>query len=374
MQPLQGLLLRPWNRAMYIWMQIAQTFYTDEWDDFTDLQREELGFEAKTRWRSVKDSYIKDLKLELQESRSGAGASTRTPYKFRQNMQFLRPYVELRETEDNIPLPITLDDNSNSNLDCEGEAGSETQERSTTSEVQESEQNTASRRQVAGGNTREQAKKINKSNDNEELMTSLKSVVTVMEQQKSNAYVLAMSLIPLIEEVPKEQMFNLRRALIDAIQSCIPKPAAEASNRTPAVTPLPRVELDLNQLRYSQINVQHVQASGVHVNCPLCGPPSNVSTRGPEQLAGNYLQAPEINNNPYIHPWEGPFSPYLNANVQGASSGHLQRPSEGPRYLSQTPPTPPPPPTGPTAEGNVFTESLRSTSFSYQESLYFENL
>ncbi|XP_068087967.1 uncharacterized protein [Hyperolius riggenbachi] len=56
----------------------------------------------KTKWRSIRDSFVKELKVEKDEQRSGSGSSKRTPYCHTRLLSFLRPLVQARGTEDNF--------------------------------------------------------------------------------------------------------------------------------------------------------------------------------------------------------------------------------------------------------------------------------
>ncbi|KAL2102310.1 hypothetical protein ACEWY4_001478 [Coilia grayii] len=58
---------------------------------------------CRDRWKSLRDSYVKEKKKEKERSRSGAGASSRPRWKFMAVMGFLAPFIEVRETTSNLP-------------------------------------------------------------------------------------------------------------------------------------------------------------------------------------------------------------------------------------------------------------------------------
>ncbi|PIO23042.1 hypothetical protein AB205_0033290, partial [Aquarana catesbeiana] len=52
----------------------------------------------RTRWRSLKDTLQRHRRLE-REARSGSGATPKRPYAFARYLDFLKPVLELRNTE-----------------------------------------------------------------------------------------------------------------------------------------------------------------------------------------------------------------------------------------------------------------------------------
>ncbi|XP_068125811.1 5' exonuclease Apollo isoform X2 [Hyperolius riggenbachi] len=61
-----------------------------------------IGEKYKTRWRSMRDAYVKFLRRKAETERSGSGASKRKDYQFAQQLTFLNASVEPRETQDNF--------------------------------------------------------------------------------------------------------------------------------------------------------------------------------------------------------------------------------------------------------------------------------
>ncbi|XP_068136482.1 uncharacterized protein [Hyperolius riggenbachi] len=189
-----------------------------------DIAAELSVKDIKTRWRSVKDNFLRELKAEREESRSGAGASRRTPYRFKDHLQFLRPVLEQRLSEDNI-----IDDEEETEQDSSMNVTEDTLSTSTEHvETQDQPQPSTSSATNTDQATRRsdvQNKTGKKKSDNEVLISSLKSVMNVMEGEKkgqTSAYHLAMSLVPIIEEVPKQNMIMLRELLLDSVKKCIP--------------------------------------------------------------------------------------------------------------------------------------------------------
>ncbi|XP_069600693.1 uncharacterized protein [Ranitomeya imitator] len=83
-----------------LWNEVAQAMM-DDWDNATSQK----GFssKAKTRWRSMKDRFNKDVRQEIQV-RSGAAARL-VKYKYHRVLDFLRPVLAQRTTWSSILKP-----------------------------------------------------------------------------------------------------------------------------------------------------------------------------------------------------------------------------------------------------------------------------
>ncbi|XP_068102708.1 zinc finger protein 853-like isoform X2 [Hyperolius riggenbachi] len=84
-----------------LWEGIARR-YCQGYDSLPNKQKTREVDKYKTKWRSVRDNYIKDLKAEIKEKRSGRGASRRTPYRYSNLLGFLRPILQPRLAEDSL--------------------------------------------------------------------------------------------------------------------------------------------------------------------------------------------------------------------------------------------------------------------------------
>ncbi|XP_068126165.1 uncharacterized protein [Hyperolius riggenbachi] len=92
-----------------LWERITKQF-VDEYDRLAARKQSKEVEKIKTKWRSIRDSFIKELKAEKADQRSGSGASRRTPYCHTPLLRFLRPLVQDRGTEDNFEA--ILDDSN----------------------------------------------------------------------------------------------------------------------------------------------------------------------------------------------------------------------------------------------------------------------
>ncbi|XP_068119587.1 uncharacterized protein [Hyperolius riggenbachi] len=302
--------------ARAVWMEIAEHFYAEHWYSYSDLQREVIMLEVKTRWRSVKDAYIKDLKIEVEESRSGSGASRRNPYKFKKNLEFLRNCVELRPTEDNICVDLDSDED-NSNIDpadapADASVLSQSPSDSQTQPVSVDAHSSATNAAPAASKSSSSVHlmKKTKKNDNEQLFTSLKTVMSAMEREKNAAYTLAMSLIPMIEAVPQQNMFRLRHALTDAIQSCVSvetqqdqsHTSTQASVRTPPPVHNQPVAIDYGNYRYTQHCMTTTAVQGDSTMRPTSPYNSHLSYTGQAHTQQEFRPPNECQNAPYMRP------------------------------------------------------------------------
>ncbi|XP_068102452.1 uncharacterized protein [Hyperolius riggenbachi] len=89
------------QHARRVWEEITKQF-VPEYDKFPSRKQAKELEKMKTKWRSIRDSFVKELKVEKDEQRSGSGASKRTPYCHTRLLSFLRPLVQARGTEDNF--------------------------------------------------------------------------------------------------------------------------------------------------------------------------------------------------------------------------------------------------------------------------------
>ncbi|CAJ0940426.1 unnamed protein product [Ranitomeya imitator] len=95
--------LHPHNVTLWrLWNEVAKELW-DGWDNTPTRVRSAFVAKVKTRWRSIKDRFNKDLR---QESRvpSGSGARIRT-YKYHRVLAFLRPVLAQRATWSTTVVP-----------------------------------------------------------------------------------------------------------------------------------------------------------------------------------------------------------------------------------------------------------------------------
>ncbi|XP_068106006.1 uncharacterized protein [Hyperolius riggenbachi] len=365
------------HRTRLVWMRITKVFYEDEWSSLSDAQKDRKMKDIKTRWRSIKDNFLRELKAEKNEARSGAGASRRTPYRFKDHLNFLRPVLEPRLSEDNIDM----DDNSGAmDISEENEDSTQATEVSDCTIVSElseantpvagcstSAGNTASVNTVRNVSSAPPAKSVGKKKENDELVMSLRSCVQYMgdqEKMKNPAYTLAVSLVPLIEEVPKRNMIRLRHALLDAIKTCIP----DASDDQTSVAVDTSAVQSGTVVHQSQRNF-HNQPGPAHVNF-ACMPSTSGQMYSHSCPPQTHVQNDQRNvhhmlpNLPYMQT-EGTYGQQSLANPQYSIG--TNRDVQNYRAGST-------PPNNRMRNNTSRDESLQNTSAALTDSMFFEDL
>ncbi|XP_077111123.1 uncharacterized protein LOC143766987 [Ranitomeya variabilis] len=78
-----------------LWNEVAKAMW-DGWDNAATQVRNAFLLKVKTRWRSMKDCFNKDLRQESQVP-SSSGARIRK-YKYHRILAFLRPVLAQRTT------------------------------------------------------------------------------------------------------------------------------------------------------------------------------------------------------------------------------------------------------------------------------------
>ncbi|XP_077117215.1 uncharacterized protein LOC143773747 [Ranitomeya variabilis] len=76
-----------------LWSEVAQALW-DGWENAPPRVRNAFMDKVRTRWRSMKDRFNKDLRDENRAA-SGSGARHR-PYKYHRVLAFLRPVLLMR--------------------------------------------------------------------------------------------------------------------------------------------------------------------------------------------------------------------------------------------------------------------------------------
>ncbi|XP_030750257.1 uncharacterized protein LOC115878042 [Sitophilus oryzae] len=94
------------------------------------------GSVCKTRWANIRDNFRKSL--NKQKTKSGQQATKVKPYKYSEQLNFLKKFFEERETKTNIEINVNIDDFTG---DTESEEVSENRPNSQTQDVTISEVN-----------------------------------------------------------------------------------------------------------------------------------------------------------------------------------------------------------------------------------------
>ncbi|XP_068115877.1 uncharacterized protein [Hyperolius riggenbachi] len=100
------------HMARRLWEEIASSFFSN-WNEMTPKQQNLKIEEVKMKWRSLKDTFKKELEKQKKMERSGAGAHFKPKYRHYDLLTFLIPCFEARSTEDSLPLTpqtINVDD------------------------------------------------------------------------------------------------------------------------------------------------------------------------------------------------------------------------------------------------------------------------
>ncbi|XP_075690322.1 uncharacterized protein LOC142760948 [Rhinoderma darwinii] len=81
------------------WEEVAKELFGQEWESGRTRDRSRLVQEIKTRWRSCRDQFRREMG---ERGRSGDGASRKRPYMYTQQLMFLKDIMEMRTTTDNL--------------------------------------------------------------------------------------------------------------------------------------------------------------------------------------------------------------------------------------------------------------------------------
>ncbi|XP_039281497.1 uncharacterized protein LOC120350778 [Nilaparvata lugens] len=68
--------------------------------EFDEDKVNEIGRDIQKKWKALRDAYLRSLRTQIVKS--GSGASKRRPYPYQQQMAFLRPVMENRQTSGNM--------------------------------------------------------------------------------------------------------------------------------------------------------------------------------------------------------------------------------------------------------------------------------
>ncbi|XP_077346714.1 uncharacterized protein LOC143995860 [Lithobates pipiens] len=82
------------------WLEICRLFYED-WDVLSQTDRSDKLITLQTCWKGLRDCYKRYLR-KIQESRSGSGSKRVVSYVHADEMEFVRPFMELGETQSSL--------------------------------------------------------------------------------------------------------------------------------------------------------------------------------------------------------------------------------------------------------------------------------
>ncbi|PIO23474.1 hypothetical protein AB205_0143640 [Aquarana catesbeiana] len=196
----------------------------------------------RTRWRSLKDTLQRHQRLQ-RESRSGSGAPPKHPYAFARYMDFLKPVLELRNTEasweeegeeeeahapsvdDDEGVSFACTNQKDSSMELQGELievhESSAQERD--NEVTDvSTPSSRRQRQASASHRKKSSRAAEQVEDQDQTNKLLNIVLGITEQidaQRCPHTMFAISLVPLLKEVLPDHYFNMRIAVPHCIHS-----------------------------------------------------------------------------------------------------------------------------------------------------------
>ncbi|PIO41262.1 hypothetical protein AB205_0152150, partial [Aquarana catesbeiana] len=220
----------------------------------------------RTRGRSLKDTLQRHQRLE-REARSGPGAAPKRPYAFARYLDFLKPVLELRNTEasweeeeeegeehaaivdvdEGVSFACTNIEDSSS-MEVEGDAidvhESSTQEQ----DNEDTDISTpSSRRQMQTSTSRRKrssraAEQVEGQDETNKLLNIVSGITEQIAVQRCPHTMFALSLVPLLKEVLPDHYFNMRIAVQHCIHSfTMPSHVSEPTHKstsTQIITPI----------------------------------------------------------------------------------------------------------------------------------------
>ncbi|XP_068115168.1 uncharacterized protein [Hyperolius riggenbachi] len=100
------------NYCRKIWTRITSSFFS-HWNELPSKIQNQKIEEMKRKWRSVKDTFKKELQKKKNLERSGSVRNYRPRYRHFEILSFLTPYFEGRSTEDRFSsTPVVFDENA----------------------------------------------------------------------------------------------------------------------------------------------------------------------------------------------------------------------------------------------------------------------
>ncbi|XP_068088669.1 uncharacterized protein [Hyperolius riggenbachi] len=231
------------QRAHEIWSNIAKDFLGEKWNTLSQKGKDSKIALLRTRWKSVRDSYKKEIEKQYHESKSGSGSSQRTKYKYCGILEFLRKHHEPAETEDSLPPDPEEDDvevppTTTSDVEVEEDTTQDVD----TATVEDSDSTTpdhtphspaSSRtrttvRSSRGVRVATQGRRIgrgmSRAEYDQKLISSIEKAVDHMEKREDEMKQLKepctqylLSLVPLLQKVPPDKQWAARHAISETL-------------------------------------------------------------------------------------------------------------------------------------------------------------
>ncbi|XP_042863829.1 uncharacterized protein LOC122248078 [Penaeus japonicus] len=90
------------NAKVEAWLNVCRAI-DEDFEEKGKTEQNYIGKEIQARWKSIRDSYIKDCKRFKSESKSGAAPSRR--YLFSEHLSFLGKVIGSRAAANGLPSP-----------------------------------------------------------------------------------------------------------------------------------------------------------------------------------------------------------------------------------------------------------------------------
>ncbi|XP_077327573.1 uncharacterized protein LOC143962123 [Lithobates pipiens] len=291
------------------WNDVAE-HHIENWTSLSNKRKAEKIKIIKQRWKTLRDNYKREL-VKQQQIRSGSGARKGRIYCHFYELDFLRPVMLERQTDNNFS----------------SESGEEEliPETSTTTEPQPEEY--VDDRETPEPPPRRSTKgKTKKNPDNQEFIDLVKKLIDSQKTENSEIAAFAKSLIPQIAEVKREFQCDLRIDILKIIKSY------QLKGNPPILHPQPSENLNQPQnIRYGN----QWEESGYR-------PSSYSNACGPNMFMTPQF-TPQFNPAPYNMPQT--YYPPIQA----------------------APPPPPPPPPTSMPQPNTTREEIHTHTSFYQD-------
>ncbi|XP_068135525.1 uncharacterized protein [Hyperolius riggenbachi] len=252
------------QRLHDIWRNIAHEFLGEKWEKLSPKTQEAKVGLLRKRWKSVRDSYKKELEKQYQESKSGCGSSQRTRYKFCGILEFMRKHHESAETEDSLPPdpdPEEAEIDAGHNTSSDLEVDDLTPQDGDTATLDESDSTTADQTQPSTLTTRPRtthrssrgvrastqgrriARGMSRAEYDHKLITSIEKAVDHMEKREEEIKQLKepctqylLSLVPLLQKVPPDKQWAARHAISETLGTFLQTQSQAEENSSNYVT------------------------------------------------------------------------------------------------------------------------------------------
>ncbi|KAK7068460.1 hypothetical protein SK128_022615 [Halocaridina rubra] len=84
-----------------VWLEVWRSIYLD-YEKKTAEETKQIGKELQSRWKSIRDAYIRNCRILKDESKSGSEAVKTHRYIFAEQLSFLGKVGEYRGTTDTL--------------------------------------------------------------------------------------------------------------------------------------------------------------------------------------------------------------------------------------------------------------------------------